>query len=59
MVTASTGASDLVAVSHSSGVMFDFSLTGKLGSSVQQAQQPLPAFRRAESEVWFRALHLG
>ncbi|PRW44259.1 UPF0420 [Chlorella sorokiniana] len=28
VVAASTGASDLVAVSHSSGVMFDFSLTG-------------------------------
>ena len=29
MVAASTGTSDLVAVSHSSGVMFDFSFTGK------------------------------
>lgn len=29
VVAASAGASDLVAVSHSSGVMFDFSLTGE------------------------------
>lgn len=34
MVAASTGASDLVAVSHSSGVMFDFSLTGERGQGM-------------------------